>query len=104
MKQNVLSGSSAAREFWPVFSVAHFPAKRRDLVAQFVAALPILFAPCVLAFFCQLCHFMGNDDVSLSFKFQNGVDSFPPVQPVACRNRVHFVLIHRAIGFTNGFE
>ena len=40
----------------------------------------------------------------LSFKIKNGVDSFPPVEPCKCRSRVHFVLIHRAIGFANGFE
>ena len=96
--------SSAARELWSVFRVAHFPAERRDPLAQFVAAFPILFAPCVLALFCQLCHFVRNGDVSLSFEIQNGVDSFPPVQPCACRSRVHFVLIHRAIGFANRFK
>ena len=68
----MLRGSSAAREFRPVFRVAHFPAERRDPFAQFVAAFPILFAPCVLALFCQLCHFMRNDDVSSSFEIQNG--------------------------------
>src|SRR5215471_11104349 len=100
----MLRGSGASRELWPVFRVAHFPAKRRDLLAQFVAPFLILFASYVLTLFCQLCHFVWNGDVGLSFKIKNSVDPFPPFQPCACRIRVHFVLIHRAIGFANRFE
>ena len=47
---------------------------------------------------------MRNGDFSLSFKIKNGVDPFPPIQPGSCRSGIHFVLVHRAIGFTNGFE
>ncbi len=100
----MLRGSGAAREFWPVFRVAYFPAEPRDPRAEFVAPFPILFEPCVLALFCQLCELMRNGYVGISFKIQNGIDPFPPVQPCTCRSRVDFVLIHRAIGFTNGFE
>src|SRR5262249_24324777 len=102
--QDALRGSSAACKLWSVFRVAHFPAERRDPLAQFIAAFPILIASCVLALLCELRYFVGNGDVSLSFKIKNGVDSFPPFQPRSCRTGVHPRLIHGAIGFTNGFE
>src|SRR6516165_4017691 len=99
-----LRSSSATRELWAVLCVTHFPAERRDLLAEFVAPLPILFASYLLALFYKLCHSVWNGDLSLSFKIQNSVNPFPPFQPCACRCRVHFVLIHCTVRFTNRFE
>src|SRR5881392_215925 len=98
MTADVLRGSSAARELWSVFRVAHFPAERRDPLAQFVAAFPILFPPRVLALFFEFGHFGRNiDHVSvrpdhrestrsshqrkLLRKREHSVDALPPMQP-----------------------
>ena len=46
------------------------------------SSLRFQFFSCrAFALLCELCHFVRNVDVSLSFEIQNSVDSCPPVQP-----------------------
>src|SRR5207249_366616 len=96
--------SSARRGLRSIFRIAHFPAEFRNLLAQFVASLPILLAPCVLAFLCELRHFWRNHDFNFGFKIGNTVNSFPPIQPCGCRSGVQVVFVYFAIRFADRFK
>ena len=92
---------AVSRELRTIFRVAHFPAERGDSIAQLIASFPILFASCVLALFCELRHFRWHHDFDFSFEVKNSIDSFPSIQPCACRSSIQFVFIHCAIRFAN---
>src|SRR5689334_2341742 len=89
------------REFLPVLRIAHFPAQRRNLIAEFVALFPIFFPSCLLTLLRELRHCFGNNNLRLGFETEDSVDLFPPIEPRVCGGGVKAVFIHRAVCLAN---
>ena len=92
------------RKLLPILSIARFPAKRENSIAQFVASLPIPFTSCGLAILCELRHFRRYRGFGVRFEIENVVDPPPPIQPSLCRGGIELILIHRSIRLPNRFE
>ena len=68
MRETPALPRARAREFLSVFGVANFPAQRGNLIAQFVASLPIFFASrlCTLLRPAQLATIAGDAPMRLA--------------------------------------